>query len=91
VALWGDDPKDALIQSQREEIAYLRTKVDELQKELLAMTSASAYRLVHRAQEDLPGEPPSPTAFQLRHEPVSKEGLKTAAEIASQFPKLGES
>lgn len=82
--LFGDDPKDLLITSQRDEIAYLRAKVDELQKELLAMTSTSAYRLVHNAGPEPEGPPPALTPMQMRDgEPFRPK--RTAGEIKSEW------
>ena len=34
MGIFGEDPRDLFIASQKEEIQYLRGKVDELQKEL---------------------------------------------------------
>ena len=84
--LFGEDPKDLLIASQKEEIQYLRVKVDDLTKELLALTSSSAYRLVHQEQEpEGEGVPLPPTPAQRRHgEPVKPN--HTLAEIRSQWP-----
>jgi len=83
--LWGDDPKDALIASQHEEILYLRAKNDELQKELLAMTSSSAYRLVHN-EPDEPAQMGSPplSPAQLRDaEPIKP--TKTIGEMKEDY------
>jgi hypothetical protein len=82
--LFGEDPKDLLIQSQKEEIQYLRAKVDELQRELLAMTSTSAYRLVHKSGEEPPAPPPTPTPMQMRGAEPYKPEL-TEAQIKAEW------
>lgn len=91
MALWGEDKpdaKDLLIETQADEIRYLRAKVDELQKELLAMTSSSAYRLVHRDQPDPPGKEPELTPIQLRGAIADKDQLRTVNEIMKSYPVL---
>lgn len=92
MGIFGDDPKDQTIALQHEEIRYLRAKVDELQKELLAMTSASAYRLVH-SEPDAPPEhigPPALSPAQLRDaEPIKPD--KTIGEMKAAYgPGWGE-
>lgn len=91
MGIFGDDPKDQTIAMQHEEILYLRHKVDELQKELLAMTSTSAYRLVHREAEEpsVPGPPPL-TPAELRHaEPIKPQ--KSLGEMKQAYgPGWGE-
>lgn len=89
MGLFGEDPRDLFIASQKDEIQYLRSKVDELQRELLAMTSSSAYRLVHKADEEPEGAPVPLNPMQLRHAAPSKENLKTAKEIAANWPGTG--
>ena len=86
MGIFGEDPRDLFIASQKEEIQYLRGKVDELQRELLAMTSTSAYRLVHKDAVEPEGAPVPLNPMQMRHAVPSKEDLKTAKEIAANWP-----
>lgn len=55
------DPKDALIETLREERDHLRERVRELEKQLLAVAQPGAYRLVHR--EVSPNAPPAKPPF----------------------------
>ena len=84
MGLFGEDPKDMLIATLANERDYLRAKVDELQKELLAMTNTSAYRLVHR--DPLEPEAEGPLALspvQLRSaEPVKPDQTLGEAKAA---------
>ncbi len=80
----GEDPRDTLISTLLSERDYLRAKVDELQKELLAMTSSSAYRLVHRDQAEPEPVEPVLSPMQLRDaDPVKPE--QTADEIKASW------
>jgi hypothetical protein len=86
MALFGEDPKDLVIQELRSERDYLRAKVDELQRELLAMTSSSAYRLVHKdAPEPPPFSPQPPSPIQLRNTIADKSDLRTQAEVKADW------
>lgn len=81
--LFGDDPKDMVIEELRSERDYLRAKVDELQKELLAMTSTSAYRLVHQPEVDPPGAPLGEDLFSKRSEPYKPR--LSQAQVKANF------
>ena len=61
------DPKDELIEAQRSEIAYLRSMVSDLQAQLLAISDARAYRMLHRPPDPDPSEKPSPTPYEQRN------------------------
>lgn len=93
MGIFGDDPKDQTIAALMSERDYLRAKVDELQKEFLAMTSSSAYRLVH-SEPDAPPEhmgPPALSPAQLRDaEPIKPE--QSLGEVKAAYgPGWGES
>lgn len=47
MALFGEDPKDLVITTLQDEVAYLRQKNQELQDQILALTNAQAFRLTH--------------------------------------------
>jgi hypothetical protein len=81
----GSDPKDEVIALLREERDHLRARVSELEKQVLALSSPSAYRLIHH--EPAPSERPSketPDAYALRS--VVYRPAKTLEQI-----KLGDS
>jgi hypothetical protein len=66
VALFGGpDPKDEIIAVLRDERDYLRRKVEEMEKQFLAMTSTHAFRLVHPEERgnETPAIPPVEDAF----------------------------
>ncbi len=52
------DPKDEVIEALRNERDYLRVKIAELEKHLLALTSTHAFRLLH--PEEAAANPPKP-------------------------------
>ncbi len=54
--MFGPDPKDEVIQYLREEVAYLRLKLDEQEKANLALMSAHTYRMRYGTAE--PQAPP---------------------------------
>ena len=78
------DPKDDLIAELRSERDYLRAKVEQLEKQLLALHDAHAYRLLHPADAPRPPARPSePTPYEKRgqvHEP--KESLAVLQQKA---------
>lgn len=61
------DPKDAIIDLLKDERAYLRAKVTDLEAQLLAIHNAHAYRLLYRppANDPLPGSGES-TVYEQR-------------------------
>lgn len=50
------DPNAELIAELRGQVAYLKEQNAELQKQLLAMADAAAFRMTHPREEE-PGEP----------------------------------
>ena len=75
------DPRDVLIQSLRDEVAYLRQKLDERDKQVLAMTDAQAYRMMH------PYEQTAPEGRPLAN-PIDREPYRptfSMGEIAERF------
>ena len=60
MAIFGPDPKDEIISVLREERDYLRRKLEEMEKQFLALTSTHAFRLVHPEEKgnEVPAPPP---------------------------------
>ncbi len=81
------DPKDEVIAALTNERDYLREKVTELEKQLLALISTHAYRLVH-------GDPSEAQAAQPDKgkvaDPISLRSVEyrpaiSAADVESKF------
>lgn len=82
--LFGPDPKDALIESLQNERDYLRAKVDELEKQLLALHSTHAYRLVHGDDAGvIPVKAGQPDPYTLKA--TSFEPDFSLAKVEAQF------
>lgn len=61
--------RDEQIESLKQEILYLRQKLDERDKQILALTDATAFRLMHpHTASEAAGEP-RPSVLETRHEP----------------------
>ena len=88
MSLFGRDPKDDVIDTLRDERDYLRGKVAELEKQLLALTSTHAYRLVHGEGDLPPARPGEPDPFTLKATVYEPE--KTLAAIEAQFRHQGD-
>lgn len=75
----GADPRDELIRSQRDEIAWLRQRLEDRDKQVLALTDAAAYRMLHpyEAPKD---ETVRPTATNEPYRPAL-----TLGEVKEQF------
>lgn len=83
MALFGRDPKDALVESLQNERDYLRSKVDELEKQLLAIHSTHAYRLVHGEDNVPPVIPGKPDPYTLKA--TDYEPDFNLAKVEAQF------
>jgi len=66
VPLFGPDPKDTIIEALQNERDYLRARVAELEKQLLAIHSTHAYRLVHGDNDLPPVKPGRPDPYSLK-------------------------
>ena len=62
------DPKDETIRILEEEVRHLREVNAELQKQVFALTSSSAYRLVH------PTEDPPAVTGEIVRSPMERRG-----------------
>lgn len=90
MAFGRPDPKDAIIESLRNEIAYLRHKLDTRDQEYLALVDRSAFRAVHQpVVQDGPATPVRPDAIAQRDQ-VFRPRF-TLDEIKAQFPSGEES
>jgi|MudIll2142460700_1097286.scaffolds.fasta_scaffold2765181_1 hypothetical protein len=63
------DPKDELIASLKDQVDYLRHKLDSAEKQIVALSSASVYRLLNPTEADsAPVVPLPPNPFIQRGE-----------------------
>lgn len=70
--LFGQDPRDQHIEALKEEIQYLRQKLDERDQQILALSNAAAYRMLHPYKDDVGAVRPDEaekTLLDLRNEP----------------------
>ena len=83
MGMFGDD-RAQLIQQLTNERDYLRQKVSDLEKQLLAMTNASAYRLLHiePGGDGSPGES-TQSILETRNQPYRPE--LTLDEVKQNF------
>jgi hypothetical protein len=88
VPLFGPDPKDAVIEVLTNERDYLRAKVEELEKQLLALTSTHAYRLVHGEDVGPPARPPTPDVYTLKATDAKPDF--TLAQVEAHFRRLSD-
>jgi hypothetical protein len=63
------DPKDELIAALKDQVDYLRRKLDSAERQIVALSSASAYRLLNPPEADsTPVIPLPPNPFTQRGE-----------------------
>lgn len=81
--LFGPDPKDELIELLKDERNYLRAKVADLEKQLLALHSGHAFRMVHGEEPPpRPTAPGSPDAYTLKTTTYEPGFSKTQVEAS---------
>jgi hypothetical protein len=79
----GADPRDELIKVMREEIAYLRQKLDERDQEVLALTNASVFRMLHPYENAPTAGESVRSVFEDRSTPYKPEF--TLGEVKEKF------
>lgn len=87
MAIFGPDPKDEVIKILTDERDYLRAKMAELEKQLLALTSTHAFRLVHGPEEAPPAKPVPPDPYTLRSIRHLPDFKLSEVEASFKMPK----
>lgn len=76
------DPRDVLLKGLQDEIAWLRQRLEERDKQILALTDAAAFRMLHPHDEPPPAQPLR-TAVEERNVPYKPQ--LTLGQVKEQF------